>query len=69
MLSNTHRKGKPHQWDENKSQNITFTKEKLNNENKKLDKTHYMKEKAIVIGDSMVNNINNCGLSNQIKFW
>ena len=35
----------------------------MNNENKKPDKTHHKKKKAIVIGDSMVNNINECGLS------
>ena len=63
MLSNTHRKGTSHQCDKNNNQNITFTTEALNNENKKLDKTHHEKKKATVIGDAMVNNINECGLS------
>ena len=35
----------------------------MNNENKKPDKIHHKKKKAIVVGDSMVNNINERGLS------
>ena len=67
MLNNTHRKGTSQQWDGNTNQNIIFTEEALNNENKNVDKTHYKKKKAIVIGDSMVNNINECGLSKSNK--
>ena len=54
-------------WDENSNQNITFTEEPLNKENKKSDKTQHKKKKAIVIGDSMVNNINKRGLSKSNK--
>ena len=39
----------------------------MNNENKKSDKTNHEKKKAIVIGDSMVNNINERGLSKSNK--
>ena len=67
MLNNTHWKGTSQQWDGNTNQNIIFTEEALNNENKNLDKTHYKKKKPIVIGDSMVNNINECGLSKSNK--
>ena len=56
------RKGTSQQWDGNSNRNIKFTEEALNNENKNSDKTHHKKKKAIVIGDSTVNNINERGL-------
>ena len=39
----------------------------MNNEDKKSDKTHLKKKKAIVIGDSMVKNTNKHGLSKSNK--
>ena len=39
----------------------------MNNEDKKSDKTHHKKKKAIVIGDSMVKNTNKHGLSKSNK--
>ena len=63
MLNKTHRKGALQRWDGSNNQNIPFTEEALNNENKKPDKTHHQKKKAIVIGDFIVNNINGHALS------
>ena len=68
MLNKTYRKGTSQEWDRNSNQNIAFTEEALNNENKNSDKTHHKKKKAIVIGNSMmVNNINERGLSKSNK--
>lgn len=44
MLNKAHRKGTPQQSDENNNQNIEFTEEALNNENKKSGKTHHKKK-------------------------
>ena len=67
MLNKTHRKGALQRWDGSNNQNIPFAEEALNNENKKQDKTHHKKTKAIVIGDFIVNNINEHGLSESNK--
>ena len=67
MLNNTYKKGTLQQWDGNSNQNIAFTEEALNNENKKLDKTNHKNKKAIVIGDYMVNNINERELTKSKK--
>ena len=67
MLNNTYKKGTLQQWDGNSNQNIAFTEEALNNENKKLDKTNHKNKKAIVIGNYMVNNINERELTKSKK--
>ena len=67
MLNNTYKKGTLQQWDGNSNQNIAFTEEALNNENKKSDKTNHKNKKAIVIGDYMVNNINERELTKSKK--
>ena len=67
ILNKTNRKETLQRWDGSSNQNIRFTVEALNNENKKSDKTHHKKKVAIVIGDSIANNINERGLTKSNK--
>ena len=55
--------GKLHFLCSDTSQNTTARDEALNYKNIKFDKAHQKKKKAIVIGDSLINTINELGLS------
>ena len=58
MLNETHRNKALQQWYGSNNQNIPLTEEALNNESKKPDKNHNIKKQVTVMGDFVVNNIN-----------
>ena len=48
MLNKTHRKEALQRWDGSNNQNIPFTEETMNNENKKPDKTIRRKKRLLL---------------------